>query len=116
MLGKALIISCLNLSISQAIYLLGCTCNGIHPWQVEPASPKHCDVSWVDATLRSPVPAALAKVFRLGGSGASTPHTLSFGFNLDDGTGMQGIGVVTTRRVVGQQVRNVLPSLGKRAH
>ncbi len=94
-LGKALILYCLNLSISQAIYLLACTCSGIHPWQVEPASPKHGDVSWVGITPRSPVPASQAKLVRFVGAGASALHTF-FYYNPGDATGMQGIGVWST--------------------
>ncbi len=93
MLGKALIIFCLNLSISQVIYLLACACSGIHPWQVEPASPKHGDISWVGITPRSPIPAAQAKLVWFVGAEVSAFHTISFGFNPGDVTGMQGIGV-----------------------
>ncbi len=35
-----------------------CTCGGIHPGRVEPASP-FGDVSWVGSTPRSPLPASL---------------------------------------------------------
>ncbi len=34
------------------ICLLTCTCGGIHPGWVEPASPRHSDVSWVGSTPR----------------------------------------------------------------
>ncbi len=66
-------------------------------WGVESASPreKHGDVSWV------PIPGvtafigftAKAKSVQFGSAGASALHTLPFGFNPGDVTGIQGVGV-----------------------
>ncbi len=39
--------------------VLTCTCGGIHPGRVEPASPRHGNVPWVGSTTRSPVPSSL---------------------------------------------------------
>ncbi len=46
--------------VLQAWYkVLTCTCGGIHPRRVEPASPRHGHVSWGVSTPRSPVQALL---------------------------------------------------------
>ncbi len=43
----------------STVLVLACTCVGIHPGRVEPASPNISDVSWVVRTPRPPVPASL---------------------------------------------------------
>ncbi len=44
------------LSIDQPDVVSICTCDGIHPGRVEPASPRHGDVSWLGGMSRPPVP------------------------------------------------------------
>ncbi len=44
---------------STPICLLACTCGGIHPGRVEPASPRHGNVSWVGSMPRPSVLASL---------------------------------------------------------
>ncbi len=75
------------------LYLL--TCGHIHPGRVEPASPRHGDVSWVPSPrVAAHIGfAAQVKPARFVRAGAPALHTLPFGFNPGDATGTQGIGV-----------------------
>ncbi len=61
---------------------------------------RHGDVSWVDSTPRSPVPASLcvlALQLKPKMSGASVLHALPFDFNPSDATGTQRVGVCSAK-------------------
>ncbi len=82
-----------HLSESYIFSLYLYTCGGIHPGRIDPATPRHGDVSWVP----SPGVAAFigfavqARLVWFVSAGAPTLHTLPFGFTPGDAMGTQGI-------------------------